>query len=238
MSISSSISRLASYYQRHGLGATVRRAQLALKRTLLADRMVVFYCDLDERRLRKVNLPTTFKVERITTLAKLSSEHFQEITSFWNPKLASRNIRERFEKGASLWLVECEDRLAGYGWTLQGDTIEPYYFPLSQDDVHFFDFHVFPHHRGRGVNPYLVGNILERLTGSAAGRAFIEAAEWNNAQLSSLHKTPFRCLGSVRSVAIFGHTFVSWTKSGLVEQAQKKIELNDQILRAARSNEQ
>ena len=77
------------------------------------------------------------------------------MTSFWNPKLAHRNIKERFDKGASLWLIKFEDRLAGYGWTLQGRTIEPHYFPLGQDDVHLFDFHVFPKYRGRGLTLFL-----------------------------------------------------------------------------------
>ena len=62
MSISNSISRLVDYYTRHGLAATIRRAKLAARRALFAGRMVVFYCDLDERRLRPVNIPKTFAV--------------------------------------------------------------------------------------------------------------------------------------------------------------------------------
>ena len=127
-------------------------------------------------------------MERLDGLSELTAKHLQEITGFWNAKLANRNIRERFEKGASLWLLECDDQLAGYGWTLRGGTIEPYYFPLAQDDVHLFDFHVFPHYRGRGMNRYLISRILDSLSDNCGGRAFIEAAEWNEAQLSSLRK--------------------------------------------------
>jgi GNAT superfamily N-acetyltransferase len=200
--------------------------------------MVVLYCDLDERRLPPVNVPKAMRVERIRALGELSAEHLQAMISFWNPKLANRNIRERFETGASLWLVESEEQLAGYGWTLQGQTITPYYFPLAQNDVHLFDFHVFPHYRGRGINPYLIGQILDGLATNGAGRAFIEAAEWNDAQLWSLRKTPFRYLGSVRSFTILGHTFVSWMRSDAVLQMHKGAEPTDQILRTARSNEQ
>lgn len=200
--------------------------------------MVVFYCDLNEQCLPPVNIPKAFRVERLTSLSDLSPHRLQEITSFWNPKLANRNIRERFEKGVSLWLVECEDQLAGYGWTLKGNTIAPYYFPLGPHDVHLFDFHVFPHFRGRGINPYLVGTILGQLTSDCGARAFIEAAEWNEAQLSSLRKTPFRYLGSVRSFTILGHTFGSWTRSDAVAQTQESSESSDQIMRTARSNEQ
>jgi GNAT superfamily N-acetyltransferase len=200
--------------------------------------MVVLYCDLDERRLPQINVPTALRVERLGALTELSAEHLQAMTSFWNPKLANRNIRERFEKGASLWLVECEKQLAGYGWTLQGRTIEPYYIPLAQDDVHLFDFYVFPHYRGHGMNPYLIGRVLDGLATNCGGRAFIEVAEWNNAQLSSLRKTPFRRLGCARSFAIRSCTFVSWTKNDTDVKINKGVESADQILRTARSNEQ
>ena len=237
MSISSSILRLTDYYSRHGFTATMGRAGLAWKRALFAKRMAVFYCDLDQMKLPQVKVPLDVKVERVRSLTELSAEQLQEITSFWNPKLASRNVCERFEKGASLWLAKCEGRVAGYGWTLQGATIEPYYFPLAQNDVHLFDFHVFPHFRGRGVNPHLIGQILEGLASSSGGRAFIEAAEWNEAQLLSLRKTPFHCLGLVRSITIFGQTFVRWMKKDVPVQMPTGAKAAEQVLRAARSNE-
>jgi hypothetical protein len=237
MSFSKAISRLAAYFKRHGLAATIFRARLAVKRALFADRMVILYCDLVERRLPNVNAPTVLKVERLRALTELRTEHLQAMTSFWNPKLANQNIRERFEKGASLWLIECQEQLAGYGWTFQGSTIEPYYFPLAQDDVHLFDFYMFPDYRGQGMNPYLIGGILNSLTTGRGRRAFIEVAEWNSAQLSSLRKTPFRRLGSARSLTIFGYTFVSWTKDDTDARIDNNSESVSQTLETARSNE-
>lgn len=237
MSVLNSISRFTEYCRRHGLAATIRRAGLAGKRALFAGRMAVYYCDLDERILPQVNVPNTLRVLRLQALSELSTEHLQAMTSFWNPKLANQNIRERFEKGASLWLAECEEQLAGYGWTIQGQTIEPYYFPLGPDDVHLFDFHVFPHYRGRGVNPYLIALILDHLTAGRGGRAFIEARAWNDAQLMSLRKTPFRRLGLARSFTIFDRTFVSWMKNDAIVQLHQGGEPAGQISKAARSNE-
>jgi ribosomal protein S18 acetylase RimI-like enzyme len=238
MSIANSISRLAEYYRRHGLAATMRRVGVASKRGLFTSRMVVFYYDLDERRVPEVNTVKALKVERLRTPAELSPKHFEEMTSFWRPKVASRNIYERFKKGASLWLVVCEDELAGYGWTLQGCTMEPYYFPLAKDDVHLFDFHVFPRYRGRGLNPYLIDRILDVLATKCGGRAFIEAAEWNAPQLNSLRKTHFRRLGLVRSFTILGHTFVSWTRNKPAAQMIQGAEPIDQMLQPVMTNEQ
>jgi hypothetical protein len=219
------------------LRATLDRAWVAAKRALFARRMVVFYCNLNERQLPQGGTLRATRVERLQAQVELSAEHFQKMTSFWNPKLASRNIHERFQKGASLWLLECEGQLAGYGWTLQGGTIEPYYFPLAKDDVHLFDFHIFPEYRGRGMNPYLVERILESLAADHAGRAFIEAAEWNEAQLTSLGKTRFRTLGSVTTSAILGRRYVTWTRNDLVTPTHEVVEPTDRDLRTARSNQ-
>jgi Acetyltransferase (GNAT) family len=212
MSISNAISRFAGYYRRHGLLATIRRARLGVKRILFAGRTVVFYCDLGNGSLSQANARKELRLERLRALADLLPRHLQVMTSIWNPKLASQRIRERFEKGASLWVLEFEGQLAAYGWTLEGSTVEPYYFPLAKVDIHLFDFHVIDRYRGRGLNPYLIGCILGELAMQHEGRAYIETAEWNEAQLLSLHKTPFRRLGLVRSFRLFRQTFVSWVE--------------------------
>jgi ribosomal protein S18 acetylase RimI-like enzyme len=234
MSISTSISRLAAYYSRNGFEATIGRIALALKRALFARRMVVFYCDLGKQKTVPVKFPSSPRVERLKSYGELSQEDLYEMTSFWNPKQAHRNIRERFAKGASLWLIRSGENLAGYGWTLQGHTIGPHYFPLAQEDVHFFDFHVFPQYRGRGINPFLVTHVLHRITGECGGRAFIEAAEWNEAQLSSLQKTPFRSLGYVRKFTVLHCTIVCWPRT----RNARDLKTKDGIPIVARSFEQ
>lgn len=221
MSISSSISRFTVYLKRNGLRATASRVSLAARRALLSNRAALFYCDLSTQSLRATELPSFLKVERCTKQADLSPQDLQEITSFWNPALAQRNLKERFGLGASLWLIKVEDQLAGYGWTLQGRTVEPHYFRLGPGDVHLFDFHVFPQYRGRGLNPLLVNHILRNLAAETSGRVFIEAAEWNQSQLSSLKKTPFRYLGLASKATILGRTFVCWRRDGALGENHK-----------------
>jgi ribosomal protein S18 acetylase RimI-like enzyme len=226
MAISVSISRLAAYYTRHGFEPTVRRLGLAARRMLFSGRTVLFYCDLSAQTSLMADLPSSLMVGRYRNQTALSPQDLQEITSFWNPKLAARNIKQRFEQGASLWLIKSEGHLAGYGWTLQGQTIEPHYFRLGSDDIHLFNFQVFPQYRGRGVNPLLVRYIVRSLAAECQGRAFIEAAEWNQAQLSSLRRTPFRRLGSARKITFFRHTIAFWDDDNTVEQ-EHSDELNN-----------
>jgi len=210
MSISALVSRSATYYKRHGFRETAQRVILAFRRAVFFSRQVVFYCDLGNCASPPETVPSFLKLERKKGYNDLSAEDLREMVSFWNPTLAQRNIEERVGKGASLWLIKSGERLAGYGWTLQGRTIAPYYFPLGPYDVHLFDFYVFPQYRGRGINPVLVNHILGNLAADCQSRAFIEAAEWNEAQLASLAKTSFRRLGWVRKLTVFGRTIVWW----------------------------
>jgi hypothetical protein len=221
MSISDFISRFTAYYQRHGFEATIRRASLGAKRGLFSSRMVVFYCDLANHTRAPVNIPSSLRVERRRNSAELSAQDLQEITSFWNPKLARRNIQERFEKGASLWLIKFGDEVAGYSWTLQGATIAPYYFPLGPNDVQVFDFYAFPKYRGRAVLWFLIVHILHSLAAEGGFRAFGDVAEWNQASLSFYKMLPFRRLGLVRSFSLLGRKYVSWIESEAAEQTQK-----------------
>ncbi|HTT22808.1 MAG TPA: GNAT family N-acetyltransferase [Candidatus Sulfotelmatobacter sp.] len=232
-----SISRIAEYYRRHGLVATIRRAGLAATRALIANRMVVFYCDLNTQTAAPSTLPDSFKVDRLNAELQIGAQDLDQITRFWMPEVVKRNIEQRFAQGASLWLIKSGEKLAGYGWTLKGGSIEPYYFPLGSDDVHLFDFYVFPHYRGRGINPRLVAYILRELAADCGGRAFIEAAEWNQAQLSSLRKTEFLHLGLVRSFSVFGGKYVHWVEGQAAEQIRKDAKRSNQLLRIAKSHE-
>jgi GNAT superfamily N-acetyltransferase len=210
MARSASIPRLAAYFKRHGLSATLRRFGLAVRRALFSNHMVLFYCDLSALSLSAAGLPNRLKMERYKTQTDITGQDLQEITSFWNPQLACRNISQRFALGASLWLIRFDGQLAGYGWSLQGRTVEPHYFLLGQDDVHLFDFQVFPQYRGQGINPLLVGHILQNLALECRGRVFIEAAEWNRPQLASLRRTPFCRLGLASKITLLRRTVVCW----------------------------
>jgi GNAT superfamily N-acetyltransferase len=167
------------------------------------------------------------KFERKTREADLDARDREQIVNFWNPDATGRQITERFAKGASLWLVRAEGQLAGYGWTLVADTMEPHYVSLGPEDVHLFDFLVFPDFRGRGINPALVVHVLETVAGEGKRRALIEAAEWNTAQLSSLRRTPFQKLGVVRKRGLFGKPSVVWSSQDLPRRAVDDAAMNN-----------
>ncbi len=237
MSIASSTSRLTEYYRRHGFTATLSRTLLAAKRMLFAGRMVVFYCDLDVRRMSRTNISGPFRVERLRSLVELKPEQHRQMIEVWNPKLADRLLRERFEKGASLWLVQHENELAGFGWTLHGQAIATYYFPLGSDDVQLFDFYVFACFRGRALHWLLTNHILNELAVEGRTRAFADTGEWNEAQLASFTMTPFRPLGLVKTYKIFGRVLTRWAPFELAPYKRKITTGKRQPVKIVRPNE-
>jgi ribosomal protein S18 acetylase RimI-like enzyme len=210
--ILNSFSRAREYLKRHGLAETLQRAGVVVRRELFANRMVVYYCDLAKLSAKPVVVPESVRIERVRTEGALGAEDREAITGFWNPELAQQNIRERFEKSATLWLIRSGDKLAGYGWTIQDRPISPYYFPITPGDVQFFDFLVFPKFRGRAIQWLLTTYILNLLKEEGASRAFADTHEWNEAQLASFKMTAFRPLGMVRTVTLFGHSFSGWSE--------------------------
>jgi ribosomal protein S18 acetylase RimI-like enzyme len=172
----------------------------------------LFYCDLGSWREVGVAAECPVTIERNTKVQTVAERDLQQIINVWNPKIMQRLIAERFDREATLWLAKSRGELAGYGWTLNGGTMEPHFFPLGADDVHLFDFFVFPEFRGRWVNRFLVLKILEVLVAEKKSRAYIEVAEWNRAQLNSLGRMPFKKLGYARKFSLFGRTLALWSE--------------------------
>ena len=236
MKIANASLRIVDYYQRYGFVATLRRVRIAFARSVFAPKMVVFYCDLNEKHLPKTKLPESVKVKRVTELKELSRDDLQRIVAVWNPKLANQKIVERFDNGATLWLIEFQDRLAGYGWTMRGRTIAEYYFPMGPSDVQLFDFLVFPEFRGRALHWFLTGYILTALASEGGARAYADTHEWNQAQLASFKMTPFRPLGTVRTYQFFGQHLMSWVTPKEERKTLQSAPRKEESLDARRSN--
>jgi GNAT superfamily N-acetyltransferase len=209
------IERFLDYRKRHGFGATLRRIGLSLQRAGTGHWFVLYSCDPGSFRREKADDLNGGKVERRNAPGALSAQEMAEIGSNWKSTLDKRRLTERFEQGASLWLFKVEGKIAGYGWTMVGRTVEPHYFPLGANDVHLFDFFVFPEFRGRRINPMLVNCILNQAALEKNARAFIEAAVWNRPQLASLGRTPFKPIGQAWKCRVFGRTLVVWSRKDL-----------------------
>ncbi len=208
-----SLLRLIGYTRRHGLGSLLGRAATLTRRTLFQNKLVVFSCDLQalaESSTSVPPLPEHLHITRLTRFEDIQDRDWQKIVSDRTPQVCRKTFVKRFNQSSTLWLVHNNGNPAGYGWTIVGRTVESFYFPLREGDVHFFDFMVFPEHRGHRINPNLVNFMLVELSRENKKRAFIDVAEWNAAQLLSLGRTFFQRLGFARNASFFRKAWIEW----------------------------
>lgn len=199
-------SRMASFYRSHGLRSTIARSREAVRRLSYCGRMVLFSCALPINRPSPVRGVT---VER-TSASTLPQAEFERTFAVQNPAVRKRQLAERFAAGSELWLARLDGKLAGFGWTIQGRTIEPHFFPLQPDEVHFFDFFVSPEFRGRRINVALMAEVLAQLEGARIRLVHLECAAWNTTQLRSLDKSLFRRYATASKLVFLGRPLVIW----------------------------
>ena len=162
--------RIVTYLRRHGFRATFGRVVDQVKRASQLNCMALLYCDLSGGVYGPAELPEFITIVRKRDEAELSEAEFIEFADCWNPRLASKAIKDRFGRNASLWMMKLDGELGGYVWTLQGSTMEPYFFRLGQADVHLFDGYVAPKFRGRGLHGHLLNHVLRNLASESVER--------------------------------------------------------------------
>jgi ribosomal protein S18 acetylase RimI-like enzyme len=200
------IRRLIRYYRRNGLASTYTRLKESLRRAAYGGRYFLYFCPLP---LKESPDSSTIRVERTKSGTLSVTDHARIIEASVSPAKALE-ISERFAKGCELWLAKQEDLLCGFGWTIKADTVAAHFFPLDQDEVHLFDFYVFPEFRGRRVNIGLLTHILSALSAEGVRGAHLECAAWNTSQIHSLKKSPFRPYAVASKITLFAHVIVFW----------------------------
>jgi len=203
------LQRIALFYRQRGLLATIKRFFTELYRSFYLGRMIVYSCPIPSGGITLSDKTNTVDFERATS-SHLLKDDYVKILDIGSIEKRSRDIANRFELGSELWVAKVNGRVAGFGWTLVGKTVSPHYFTLGANEVHFFDFHVFPEFRGRGINIALIEKILTALSTQPISRAHIECAAWNHAQIRSLSKTPFHRQAEVIRITFLGRSAIIW----------------------------
>ena len=210
MQIKASYLRARKYFQRHGAKATVKRALLSVRNHFFFNREVVFWVDLLNRKSEEPAIQEKFVVERMEERSEIPNEMLKCLAEHQAEELLDNNLRERFERGASLWCLRMDGDFIGYIWSSVGKAMKPHYLPLTERDVHLFDNFIFPKYRGRMQNSILMNHVLDRLKIQGLQRAYIETAEWNHLELKSLAKIRFVRIGLAKRRFRQGKSIVTW----------------------------
>ena len=209
MWLSDAYLRAGNYLRKHGLKKTASRFLTQVKRQILVNREVVFWLDLStwSPEARSADGYSVVSIERTADIP----EAFRALLAQEYPaELQERDNRRRLGEGATLWCLRRSTEFIGFTWTVPGKTLKPYYFPLTPRDVHIIANFIFPAYRGQRLNSVLMQHVLHALKTAGAQRAYIETAEWNEAELRSLDRSGFIRLGRGSRRARQGRTVVTW----------------------------
>jgi len=206
------LTRFIRYYRRRGVGSTIRRAFEKTGELLSQKPEILLFVDLVTRGRKRCILPDNFTIDCLGSKEEISRQDLNALFEHVGEKIVSYHMKERFRKGACLWLVKVDGSPAGYIWSVNGRTIRPHYFPLADKDVHLFDNFIFEELRGRRINPVLVNFVLGELQSKGLVRAFIETNVTNAREIRSLAKTDFQKFGLGRKYHIGERSLVIWSK--------------------------
>ena len=210
MTIRTTWTRAKRFYSRHTFPAFLRAVARKSVHTLFPKADVVYCADLSSIDWAGYGQIEAYEVVARGRLDEIKLEEKNDLFENIDESLLLPQLKERFGKGAVLWLIKRGNRTAGKVWTLTGATVEPYYYFLMPKDVHLYNNIVFEAHRGQGINTALLVEVLRHLATQGCQRAFIETNLRNIRERRSLAKTPFVALGLARKKSRRGHNITRW----------------------------
>lgn len=158
-------------------------------------------------------MPQNFAVECRKNFGEILKDEIETLIHYGGERIIRYELKNRFGKGAYLWLMKVDRKAVGMVWTIRQKTLKPYYWPLTPNDVHLFDNEVFRDYRGQGINPFLINYVVFELKQKGFVRAFIETNEINKPEIRSLSKTFFAELGRAKRLHLPGQNITIWSKT-------------------------
>ena len=202
--------RFTRYYNSKGLSTTIRRIVQKFAESLFEKPYILFYADLAGINDAEHSLPKNFNVTSYQNERDVPQKDLEAFFDYLGEKMMRYYLKTRLHRGASLWVVKVDGTPAGYLWSIRGDTIQPHYFPLTENDVNLFDDLIFEKFRGRGINPLFVNEVLCRLKHQSLTRAFIDTNVTNCPEIHSLAKTGFKQFATARKFRLGKRNFTTW----------------------------
>ena len=205
--------RFFKYYHQHGFIGTVGRIFREIWLVISKKRFVLYYVDLPISSTDKRTFPSNVQVLPKYNMEEINTDEMNVLASYRGIDVIKYHAKKRFDKGAILWLAKIDGKTAGMIWSLRGRTMEPYYFFLTDNDVHLFDNEIFKDYRGGGINTVLIERVLLELKNMGAIRAFISTNLRNKAEQRSLGKTSFKKFALARKFHILNRDISIWSKT-------------------------
>ena len=204
------MTRLIQYYRTNGLVGSFKRIQERIWIDYFCRNEVLYSVDLQHAHIPVPEIPPQYTVVERISQDEITNTELETFLHYREEKWVKPHHKERFEKGATLWIVNSGGKPCGFVWSVKGRTIGSHYFIFTENDTHLFDNEIFHDFRGQGINTYLLLSVLHRLKAGGTDRVHIETKVKNVPERFSLRKTPFIPYAVASKVRIPGHSIVCW----------------------------
>lgn len=201
--------RGVNYYKKYGLLQSIYKLWIITKRRLFQNASIIYYSSLIDLKPSSQNY-LNLKIEIKKRREDLTEDSYKKLYKYHDERILKHQIKNRFDKGAVLWLAKLNYEIVGFIWTIRRHTLKPFFFPLLDSDAYLFDNEIFKDYRGKGINPVFVNKVLMELRNEGYIRAFIDTRLWNKSEIHSLEKTCFTKLAIVSQVQLLGKNIVNW----------------------------
>jgi hypothetical protein len=171
---------------------------------------VVYYADLTNLKFNGNTLKDNMSLFCRKNKDDIQSDEFIKLIGIRGIKLVEQQLQERFASGSKLWFLKSNNEILAFRWTINNNTIESHFFPISKSDIHLFDCEVLEEFRGKGNYGIFTDALLNQLKNGGYSRAYAETRIWNKSLMNSVKKTNFCYLGRAKKFNLFGKIFIIW----------------------------
>ena len=182
MNIYYKFKRLINYLKKNGVLPTIQRIRTLMIQKIFKNKAIILYVDLQRLEGIEFELPPDFKVIKVDNEETIKHSYLPQLIQMRNQYREmddiSNQIRTRFYNGGTIWIIDYQNRFAGFAWSIRGDFFNDYYFPLTAKDVLLIDTEILPEFRGQGINPILIKYIFHMLHEDKFIRAFGNVKIW------------------------------------------------------------
>jgi len=203
--------RFINYYQKKGFLKTVSRIFEQFYRILFKSKTVLFFADMSEVDNSKLKLPQDIVIEYKESFNQALQSDMKKMINYWEDIMEMDRARERFEKGAILWIIKSKADIAGFGWSIRGKMVSPYHLPITPNDVVLFDFFTFEEYRGHGFYALLLENIKGKMKLEGVSRVYGHSYEWNRSSIHGLEKGNMHKFIVTRKFHFWGRNITIWS---------------------------
>jgi hypothetical protein len=146
--------RIKGMIQSDGFIPTMKWMFVTFYRRAIPHKQVLFYTDLTILDTDESSLPDNLKVEQYHSLDQIDKGDLKTLINCGTALMGSAGlsyIRERFARGAVLWLLKVDRQVAGYRWIMENDHVTSTFFPHMKTDLHSLATELFLDFRGQNL---------------------------------------------------------------------------------------